>query len=217
MNKKLEHYCELIVDNRTIFSKTFWLSDYMNIASSVLYTSEEKIADKDNLKNSYKILRKNASLLSVFRANMESLMTAKMSLAKDPLDYLMDIKKIYADLDPNKVFKSEFSVIASMIIKDKVSEENWRSYINHSRIIYQKMKEEHSVITSAEDIVFATLMAVSNLDEDNLLLEMEENYALLKGKIFGAPNQELSHILSLDLGAPGLKVDRFLRLRELMK
>ena len=107
MDKKLEHYCELMVDNRTIFSKTFWLSDYMNIASSVLYTSEEKIADKDNLKKTYKILRKNANLLSVFRANMESLMTAKISLTEDPLDYFMDIRKIYADLDPNKVFKSE--------------------------------------------------------------------------------------------------------------
>ena len=58
------------------------------------------------------------------------------------------------------------------------------------------MKEKHPWLTSDEDIPFAAMLAVSDLDTDSLISEMEKNYEILKQK-FSDKNavQTLSHVL----------------------
>ncbi len=217
MNKDLEKYCELFVDNRHITNGVFSLDWNMIPATAMLYTNEDEVADLDRLKECRQLLRKKAGLISVFREYLEAPLAAKMALSDDPEFYFDAVRTISEELDDAKVFKSDYMIIAAMIIFEHVPLEEARSYINNTKILYQKMRKERSIFTSNRDVVFSTLLAVSDIEYDNIFLEITENYNLLKGQIRFADNRELSRLLSLDLGAPGLKTERFLNLYHTLK
>lgn len=217
MNKEFEKYCELMVDNRIIMNSIFKLEWTMNSVSAMLMTSKNTLADADKIRECHKLFNKNTKVFSLYRQYLSAPIICKMAMSDDPLFYLEALKTVCDEIDDAKLFRSDYSIIAAMIIYENVELTEARSYINKTRMIYQKMKDEHPILTSSSDIVFAALLAVSDIDVDNLLLEMEENYKLLDGQIMFASNRELSRLLALDLGAPGQKSDRFLYMNDELK
>ena len=217
MNKELEKYCELMVDNRTIINSIFKWEWTMNSTCAFLMTGKDTLADVDKIKECAKLFKKNTRVLSLYRQYLSAPIICKMAMSDDPVFYLDAIKTICEEIDDAKVFRSDYSIIAAMIIYENVELTEARSYIIKTRMIFQQMRDEHPILTSSGDIVFAALLAVSDIDVDNLLLEMEENYELLKGQIMFASNRELSRLLALDLGAPGQKSERFLYMYDELK
>ncbi len=217
MDYELEKLCDLLIDNVDVLHEVFRFDGYMNYASAVILTNEDVLGDPDQLKELRKDFRKRSSMWSNLRGFMESVMVVKMYMRDDPIAFYHTIKEMNTQINNNKIFMSNYAPLAAMIIEERVQPEQYQYYVDKTKAIYQKMKEEHSFLTSDNDIIFAALLAVSDINTDNLLLEMEENYPLLKGKIKGAPNLELSHTLALDLGAPGIKTARFLELYQYLK
>ena len=217
MEQELLEMCDLLIANQSSLNSYFKLEETMNMAGSVLLTNRHEAADRDRLMECNDIIKESEGLLSVYRGFMRIPMIVKMSLNEDPKFYFQTVRVLKESLDDDKFIKSEYSVIAAMLIADKIKPELFKDYIRKTKMIYQKMKDEHSILTSSNDIVFAALLAVSDINVDDLLLEMEESYALLKGRFIFAETQELSHILSLDMGSPGLKVQKFLDLTQLAK
>lgn len=217
MNKELERYCELLVDNKIIMDGIFKFEWTMNTVSAMLLTGKDTLADAEKIKECRTLFKKNTSMFSLFRQYLSAPIICKMALSDEPLFYLEALKTICDQVDDAKVFRSDYSVIASMIIYENVELTEARSYINKTKMICEKMKNDHPFFSSSKDIIFAALLAVSDIDVDNLLLEMEENYKLLDGQIMFASNRELSRILALDLGAPGQKSERFLYMYDELK
>ena len=65
--------------------------------------------------------------------------------------------------------------------------------------LYENMKHNHFWLTSADDYVFASVLATTDLDLKQLDLEVEKCYTLLKQDGFHTGNdlQSLSHILAI--------------------
>ena len=217
MNERLLQLCQLFVDNRNEFRKVFKMGGYMLPASAALCTNNGIRADEDTLKLFRQILKKQEGVFSMLRGMMEEAIVASMAMSDDPEGLLDDIRYLEKAINGKKVFKSSHSILAALIIIDGASRQDYDLYVTRTKEIFEQMKKDHSFLTGDQDLAYAALLAVSNINLKTIMLEMEEIYKLLKGKIFSAPIQQLSHVLALDLGAPGSKAERFLEMRETLK
>ena len=218
MNREIEHICELYIDNRNNFKyKNLLYEGTMLNVAALLCAYDDYPITKEEVQLYKKMLKGNTGVFSAYRNNMLCPMIAKMAMTDDPYAYLKEIQDIALQLEDTKVFKSEYSVIAAMIIYENNDPSRKREFISKTKIIHQIMKNEHSFLTDSSDIVFAALLATSDIDSNNLLLEMDECFLLLKEKYKSYYKQELSHILALNLGSPGEKVEKFMNIFTLYK
>ena len=217
LSRELEELCILYLNNRTKFRKVFKLESGMTDAAGALCTFKGYETDVEEIKNCYKILKKNEGLFSLFRGNMCCPLVAKMCMSDDPEEYYESIKIILDKLNDNSIFQYGYGIMAAMIIYGNSERRDWDTYVSRVKFIYAKMKEDHSFLTSEADKVFAALLAVSNIDIDNLLLEMEESFNLLKGEFSIFSIQEMSQVLSLDMGSPGYKVQKVKDMKQAAK
>lgn len=90
---------------------------------------------------------------------------------------------------------------ASLILSDVVEPERYGEIAGRTRHIYELMRNEHPFLTSGEDSVFAAMLALSELTDEQIVEETEQCYRLLKPEFFsGNAVQSLSHVLALREG-----------------
>ena len=216
---ELQEKCESVVKNLKVLKKTFWLDTTILQLSAAMYLTNKKIlADQEELKRCNAIIKKHCGALSVYRNNMRDILCVRMMTHENPEDYLLKIMELSDLVDRRKALKTAFAVHAAILLYDRVDPSEYEYYAGLTKVIYQRMKEEHRFLTGEDDLAFAALLAVSNIDIENLDLEMKECFELLKEeKISLDARQELSHILALDMGAPTEKVAKVKALFEEFK
>ena len=200
MDTVLKEKCDLLVKNRkTITSAFAWDSDRMSLAAATLYTSSDLTADSEKLKECEAIIKAKTSTLSEFRGNVKMPLICKMALTDDPKKYFDNVETVYRLLNKSKWIGNEYKIMAAITICDYADVSEYELYVNRTNEIYSRMKQEHKWLTSDEDIPFAAMLAVSGMDVDKLIDEMELNYKILKEKFHDSNAvQSLSHILALD-------------------
>lgn len=200
MDAQLKEKCDLLVKNRKTITDVFsWDSTLMSLATAALYTSAGLVADKNQLKECETIVKAKTGAFSEFRGNAKVPLICKMALSGHPEKYFENVETIYKLLNKSKWIGSEYKILAAITICDHVEESEYEVIVNKTNEIYSCMKQEHKWLTSDEDTPFAAILAVSGMDVDKLIKEMELNFAILK-KTFHDSNavQSLSHILALN-------------------
>lgn len=197
---ELKEKCDLLVHNRkTITSAFAWDSGLMSLAAATLYTSRGLTADSKRLKECEAVIKAKTNAFSEFRGNVKTPLICKMALSDDPKKYFENVETIYKLLNKSKWMGNEYKIMAAITICDHAVESEYELFVNRTNEIYSRMKQEHKWLTSDEDIPFAAMLAVSGLDVDKLIDEMELNYKILKEKFHDSNAvQSLSHILALD-------------------
>ena len=105
-----------------------------------------------------------------------------------------------------------------MVIADLADPARYDALATRTRRIYELMKSQHPFLTSAEDSVYAVLLALSAQTDEQLVAETERCYQLLKPEFFsGNAVQSLSHVLALGDGAAEDKCERTLALYHGLK
>lgn len=200
MNTGLKEKCDLLVKNRKTITSTFaWESGLMSLAAATLYTRSGLTVDKEKLKECEATIKAKTSALSEFRGNVKMPLICKMALSDNPKKYFEQVEVIYKLLNKSKWLGNEYKIMAAITICDYADESDYEQYVSKTNEIYSRMKQEHKWLTSDEDIPFAAMLAVSGLDVDKLIDEMELNYKILKRKFHDSNAvQSLSHILALD-------------------
>ena len=200
MNTELKEKCDLLVKNRkTITSAFAWDSGRMSLAAATLYTSNGITADREKLKQCEAIIKTKTNAFSEFRGNVKMPLICKMTLSDNPEKYFENVETIYKLLNKSKWIGNEYKIMAAITICDHADESEYELLVNRTNEIYSRMKQEHKWLTSDEDIPFAALLAVSGMNIDKLIAEMELDYKILKEKFHDSNAvQSLSHILALD-------------------
>lgn len=200
MNTELKEKCNLLVKNRKTITDAFaWDSGLMSLAAATLYTSSGLIADIEQLKKCEALIKTKTGTFSEFRGNVKMPLICKMSFSDNPEKYFDNVETIYKLLNKSKWIGNEYKIMAALTICDYADESEYEAFVNRTNEIYSRMKEEHKWLTSDEDIPFAAMLAVSRLDVDKLIDEMEVNYKILKEKFHDSNAvQSLSHVLALD-------------------
>lgn len=200
MNTELREKCDLLVKNKkTITSAFAWDSGRMSLAAATLFTSSGLTADREKLKECEAIIKAKTNALSEFRGNVKIPLICKMALSDAPKKYFDNVETVYKLLNKSKWIGNEYKIMAAITICDYADVSEYELYVNRTNEIYSRMKQEHKWLTSDEDIPFAAMLAVSGVDVDKLIDEMELNYKILKEKFHDSNAvQSLSHILALD-------------------
>ena len=217
MNEVLYEKCELLLKNcSAIRSKYIFDDAHLSLIASLIFTSADKEADTDKLKECKKILEKNTGLLSNFRANPKLVLLSKMALSDDPEEYINNILDVYKKIHGGKQLENSYMALAAMLICDLGRQNEAEDLIYKAEQIRKLMDKDHPVLTASEDTSFIMFLALTEKSPETIIKEIEEAYDYLKKtyKIRASANavQGLSEVLAISYGDPKEKCDKVVRL-----
>ena len=219
MSKDFQNYCEQYVANKNLLTKNFaWSRDMINMSAALVLSDKNVSIDEEAAKTCEKIIKENKGALSEFRDHVKVPLICKMLASGNPEEYFRKVDAVYQILNAKKLFGNEYKIMAAMTICDHVDESDYDKYIDRTNEIYSRMKEEHPVLTSHEDVPFAAVLATSDLDVDKIISDMEACYNVLK-KEFSSKDavQSICEILALSDKSSADKCSKVLDLKDALK
>lgn len=213
MKPTLTALCRQFIENRdTIKSSFIWESAYLYPVCAAIFSDKRQTVDESQLVRCREILYDRTGLFSAFRGMPKLVILSMMAADPAPEEKLQKALGVYDSLKTH-FFTSTYLPVASMVIADLVGPEQVETIAARTRRIYDRMKDEHPFLTSSEDSVFAALLALSQLSDEQVVQETERCYRLLKPTFFsGNAVQSLSHVLALGQGTPEEKCQKTLAL-----
>lgn len=202
MRASLAALCGSFIQNRDIIKGAFpWESAYLHPLCAAVFADRGRTADRERLHECRDLLKEKTGLFSDFRSTAKLPMIAMMAADRDPEDKLSRALQVYDALKEH-FWGSQYLPVASMIIADDVEPARYEELAARTRRIYERMRDEHPFLTSGEDSVFAAMLALSALTEEQVVEETEACYDLLKPEFFSRNAvQSLSHVLALGEGS----------------
>ena len=221
MNDQLLEKCDLLVKNRTAIQKSFFLEkDLMAVAAALIFTAEGREADTDKMKSCRKLLKKNTRLLSNLRDIVELVILSKMALAESPEKYLEDFLAVYNNIIKGKFLENDYMALASVLILDQGLQNDCDEIIARANEITKRMNSDHPILTSADDTSFIMFLAITRKSVDQILSDLKEGYAYIKGVKTGInddPAYELCEVLAVSYGDMIAKCDKAMVLYKALK
>jgi len=213
MKIELERLCERFIVNRDIVQKTFKLeSTYLYPICAAILTQNNIDADAQSLKDCRDILRERVSIFSNFRSTAHLAMVAMLAAANDPRVKLTDALAMHDALKTH-FMTNPYLPVVSMAMTELASRDQYGAIAARTKQIYTMIRSAHPFLTSGEDSVFAALLALSPMSDEEIIAETERCYELLKVDFsIGNGVQSLSHVLAL---CDGRAEDKCFRTSEL--
>lgn len=218
MRASLSALCGSFIENRDIVKSTFaWESTYLYPVCAAIFLDKRRKAEPDRLESCKKLLKAQTGVFSNFRSTAKLAMIAMMAVDSNPERKLTQALQVYNALKEH--FRSSpYLPVASMMIADVVEPAQYGVVAARTRQIYERMKNEHPFLTSGEDSVFAAMLALSDLSDEQIVAETEHCYRLLKPEFFsGNAVQSLSHVLALCDGSAEEKCNATMELYRGLK
>ena len=219
MRDSLQRLCEDFVANRDVLKSKFkWENSYIYPVCASIFCARGVRADADRLLEAKRLLKDKTGAFSNFRGNLKlpvcSMLAAK-SAPERRMENAMENYKLLRD----QFAPSSYLALSAFFLADMgVSGSRAQEAAERGRRIYQRMKQEHRILTSAEDSVFAVLMSFAEQSNDALIADIEACYALVKQRFSsGNAAQSVSHVLALSPGTSEEKTERFIRLFEAVR
>ena len=184
MDQRLKEKIGLFAANRMVISKEFALDmEISHMASALLFALQDKEADTERLKEVKKILKSKTSVLSAFRESSEPMVVAGMALSSNPEQYLDDLIWIFNIVKKKHALEENYALLSSMIILDSGRKAGTETIKEKTDAIMKAMSKEHPILTSSEDLPFATLLAMTDRSVDAIISDMEECYTYAKKEL----------------------------------
>ena len=183
MNAILRQKCELLADNYTLIHKEFmWDFEIMSVVAASSYMNAGKKADIAKMKECKALLAQKQGIFSELRSTIELALLSKMAVEDNPEAFLDEVIGVYEKVKKGKIFSNPYMVLTALIIVEQHKVGHAEDIIKKMRTIMKKMEKEHPFLTGSEDMPFATIMALSPIDVDKMIAEMEECFEILKKK-----------------------------------
>ncbi|MDL2237813.1 DUF4003 domain-containing protein [Christensenellaceae bacterium OttesenSCG-928-K19] len=216
MEQTLTERCEQFIENKAALRSAFKLEHAsMHALCAIIYGSKK--VDVKKIKDCKKIIRKQTSIFSSFRSNTFLALATMLSLEEDPAARMEDILDTYTVFKKNKFWGSDFLALSSFLIKE-VGHREKEQLVEKAREIYKLAKESHPILTSSKDYGYAVMMALSDMNARDAVIETDRCYELLKGEFVSKNSvQSLSFVLALGEDKAEEKCAKTMRLFETLK
>ncbi len=218
MKQSLDILCKNFIENRDIIKETFkWESSYMLPVCASIFTDKEICAEKEKLVKCNQILKENTGFFSNFKGHSKLATVSILATSNNPEEKLKKTLEIYNVL--RKDFNSsEYLVLGAIILADLVGEQNYFDISAKAKEIYKIMKSHHPFLTSSEDSVLCIFLSLSNKTNEEISVETEKCYALIKQHFFSSNAvQSLSHALTLCDGSAEIKTGKVMEFYNTLK
>ncbi len=177
---------------------------------------ENKLYLQEKITECKAILKRTVRMSSAFRDHLKLPLIVRMALAEDSEEYLQGVLKVYETVKPSYFTGSGQRLITAMTIYENTPPDYVDYVCERTYKIYDKMKKEHPMLTGQEDMAFASLIAMDGEDVDDVVVEMEECFRILKKAFVSkqSPMQNVSHVLSMTSEAPEVKAKKYIALHK---
>ena len=216
MKELLETLCDKYLLNLGLFTDFYPLErDVLYPVCANVFCAADAVFDLGKFKDSMNLIKENPKMLSSFRSTVRPLIASLISLSGDPRGEMERYLQSYELL--RKYFtNSEHLALLAILMVRITSAEKEEGYIMRGRQIYDRMKKEHRILTTKEDVAFAVMLAFSDKTDDELIEDMEACFRLLKHRADNNSIQTVSHVLAMASGTPEEKCEKFTELYNSM-
>ena len=207
MRDSLRNVCEEFVQNRDNVREAFkWnCSTYLVPVCAAMIAGAKEPVSLAKLEECKRLLKNGVGVFSNFKGNAFPALVTQLALDANPQERLRKAVQMHDTLKQH-FYGSAYLPLAAMVLSGMVAEAKFPEVAERAGRIYKKMKSEHPFLTSGEDCVYAGLMALSGLSDDQLIQETESCYKYLREEFYDAnASQSLSHVLALCEGSAGSK------------
>ncbi len=211
--------CELFVENKNRIDHSFsWSLIQVILPSAQLMTNRNILANEERLKAMEQIVKSKTGAFSDLRGTVLLPLICKMSMAKEPAEYLDHVQTVYKMLNLSKWFGSEYKILAAMTIVDHKADQTIDHVVEKTKLLHQMMQKNHPFLTGENDIPFAAFLAVSGRGAEQLIADAEKVYGLLAKKFPSKDAvQDLSHVLALGSIEIESGCDKVVRISDSLK
>ena len=195
----------------SVFEKNFKMAKHAYVLNSSMeacgcasaFIGDTEPMNEDRFLRSKLVVKKSTGILSTLgRGNARQIVAATIAAEEDPQNAMNTIAEIHRKLD-KKFFNSDYLVLSTIMIFKNCKASEYDEVIARARKIYTLERKEHPMITSREDLVNITLMALSGIEPESVVAKAEQNFEALK-TYYHLKNkiQYLSCMLSIFNGFP---------------
>lgn len=211
---------DLMVENYNKIKKNFrWDYDIARHFVAMNLASKNKSVDTNRIKEIKDYVKKEAGLFSQFKGTNLFVLTGNLYLEDDYKEYFKNMEKVYKRMKDSGLKSSQSLTLASYIMVKNVSIEELDKKIERVNEFYANMKKNHFWLTSYEDYILATVLAISDLDVEESNKKIRKSYKILSEKKFAIGNalQSLSQIMAFGEEDIEDKCNRVISLYEKLK
>ncbi len=199
MNEQLNARCELFIKNQNAMKEGFfWSSSLIYPLCSILYTSQNKTIEIEQIKSCKELIKKNSGVFSSFRSLSELPLATALSLEANPEETIQKTMLAYSALK-SQFWSSVYLPFCALNMAQSLDE----SYLfdevaRTAKDFYNEMKSKHFFLTGQEDCGNAVLFAINKRPVYETIEESEKCYKILKNTFsFSNGVQSLGFVLSL--------------------
>lgn len=220
MNVDLKQKVDLMVENYNELKKPFkWENNLLRHFSAMVHGTKNKKVDIERLQEIKQYIKDETSWTSYFRGTNEFLLVNLLCFEENYKGFFKCINDLYEKMKSEGFKRSIQLPLASYTIAKESSMEEWDYRIRRTKEFYDKMKENHFILTSADDYVFAAVLGTTDLEVSETSEKIEECYSTLNKEGFYKGNnlQTLSHILAIGEETVEEKCSKAMRLYKKLK
>lgn len=199
MNYSAKNKLDIFSNNvQKINKEFFWQNTLTKRLAALLYAQEGKSIDCEAIRQCHDMIKQNTSVFSTFRGNMTLCVAALLSLSPNPQEVFSETLKVYDLLKGEKLYASDFLVIAAYQIAAHSDASNHRNVVSRTRSFYDGMKARHFFYTGKDDYIFSAMLGLSDLDIMIGTERIEQLHIRLKGEFWDKNSvQALAQVLVL--------------------
>ncbi|MDF2926551.1 MAG: hypothetical protein K0R57_5465 [Paenibacillaceae bacterium] len=226
MKKQHLSRLELFVDNvQRIKTGFIWQTALLKRLAALFYAAEDKVIERDAIRESYDFIKKNTGLFSTFRGNSALSIATLLSLTDNRETRLSETFAVYDMMKDAGMRASDFLVFAAFQVASNTDAGNYANTVIRTKTFYDEMKKKHRFLTGQDDYIFAAMLGLSDIGIEVGVARMEELYAVLKPEfssgnsvqaltqvlvLAGKTTEAVSHLLALRdaFREQGIRIDR---------
>jgi hypothetical protein len=200
MNLSVKQKTDLMIENfHELKSGLKWDTNLVKHFAAMVYATKDRTINVENLQEVKNFIKEETSWTSQFRGTNQFILASLFSLEESYRGFFKATVELYERMIAKGLKKSVQLPLAAYTIVKEVPKEQWDEKINRMNDFYNRMKQNHFWLTSADDYVFAAVLASTDLSVADTSQNMEYcyNYLNKEGFYKGNDLQTLSHILAI--------------------
>lgn len=176
-----------------------WENTLAKHFAAITCTTKGKKINTERVKEIKAFIKSETRWTSYFRGVNEFMISNLIYFEEDYRGFFNNMQMIYEKMRKSDFKNSVYLPMAAYTIAKEVPLGDWQYRIDRARDYYNSMRKNHYWLTSADDYVFAVVLAATDLDVNQTSIKIEECYSFLNQRGFYKGNdlQTLSHILAL--------------------
>lgn len=217
MNTELKLRCDLFADNYLKAKQAFkWEYSYLHYLLALMYAQKGLELDIEKIRQCKELIVKNQGAFSNFRGVATLIFSCMLSLRDNAQESFERVLLAYTELK-KQFMPSGYLCIAAFSMEQNIDSAHFEGCAARAREVYDKMKADHFLLTSAEDIPFAVMFALTSASAELSAEMMQRSFMRLRERFFTSNAlQSVSHCLAL-VGDAQQGADRLISLYDELK